>query len=204
MPDESTRERILSAGRALILDAGLRAITTNEIARRARVSKKTLYAVFPTKDELVEAIVFEFLSSHLSRWDEILGRDASAIDRTLAAIEYTLWFLPQVQSQVVSQIEAVSPALWEKIDALRTERLGKLTQLVEEGQRDGMVRSDIDPEHWILLLTGTVRSTLTPAVVLERGIPMVELVASVKTMYFDGILTEKGRAYVNERKGASR
>jgi len=198
---ETARKRILSAGRTLFLEIGLHAVTTNEIARRARVSKKTLYAVFPTKDDLIEAIVFDFLTEHLMRWDEILERSASAIDGTLASLDYMTQFLPQIQSQIIDQIGAVSPALWEKIDALRTERLRTLTRLVKEGQREGMVRTDIDPEHWILLLTGTVRATLTPAVVLERGVPLVELVEAVKTVYFDGILTEKGRAYVAKRRG---
>jgi len=201
MTEETTRTRILSVGRALFLEGGLRAVTTTEIARRARVSKKTLYAVFATKDDLVESIVFDFLSSHLSRWDEILERPGTAIDRTLASLEFMTWFLPQVQSQIIDQIGTVSPALWEKVDALRMERLGKLKRLLEAGQEEGMVRADIDPDLWILLLMGTVKSTLTPSVILEAGIPLLRLVESVRAVYFDGILTQRGREVVARQEG---
>ena len=196
-----TEDKILAAGRDLLLGEGLRAITTNEIARRARVSKKTLYTLFPSKDELVEAIVVSFMEENLARWDAIFEREVSAIDRILASVEFVSQFMPQVQRQLINQVETVAPSLWARIDAIRMERLGKLKALMQQAQREGHLREDIDPDHWILLLTGTVRSVLTPKVLLRTGIPLLDLVRSVKAIYYDGLLTEKGRAYVANAKG---
>ncbi len=187
----------------MLLTEGLRAITTNELARRARVSKKTLYALFPNKDALLEAIVISFLEENLSRLDEILALDASAIDRILASLEFVSQFMPQIQNQLINQVETVAPQLWAKIDAIRLQRLRKLKILLEEAQREGYLRADVDPDHWILLLTGTIRSVLTPKVLLQRGIPLIELVRSVKSIYYDGLLTEKGRAYVAAKEASS-
>ena len=197
------QETILTAGREILLSEGLRAITTNEIARRARVSKKTLYNLFPNKEALVEAIVVSFLEANLSRLDEILAREASAIDRILASLDFISRFIPQIQSQVLNQVETVAPQLWARIDAIRMQRLQKLKILLEEAQRDGFLRPDINPDHWILLLTGTIQSVLTPKVLLGTGIPLTDLVQSVKTIYYNGLLTEKGRAYVATKETAS-
>jgi AcrR family transcriptional regulator len=198
-----TQDRILAAGRAILITEGLRAITTNELARRARVSKKTLYNLFPNKDALLEAIVVSFLEENLARWDEILALDASAIDRILASLEFVSQFMPQIQSQLVNQVETIAPQLWAKIDALRLRRLRKLKRLMEEAQREGYLRADVDADHWILLLTGTIRSVLTPKVLLQTGIPVIELVRSVKSIYYDGLLTDKGRAYVASKEASS-
>jgi len=196
-----TEDKILAAGRDLLLGEGLRAITTNEIARRARVSKKTLYALFPSKDELVEAIVVSFMEENLARWDAIFEREVSAIDRILASVEFVSQFMPQVQRQLINQVETVAPSLWARIDAIRMERLGKLKALMQQAQREGHLREDIDPDHWILLLTGTIRSVLTPKILLRTGIPLLDLVRSVKAIYYDGLLTEQGRAYIANTKG---
>jgi AcrR family transcriptional regulator len=194
------RKKVLQAGRTLLLEGGLRAVTTAEIARRARVSKKTLYAVFPTKDELLAAIVLGFQEELIARWDEILDSPASAIDRTLASLEFITHFLPQIEAYVVNQQDALPPTLWDRIDAVRVERLHKLKELLEAGQEEGMIRPEMNPEHWILLLVGTVRSTLTPQVSLQTGISLTELVKSVQAVYFDGLLTEKGKQYVARQK----
>lgn len=192
----SADDQILSAGREILLAEGLRAITTNELARRARVSKKTLYNLFPSKDALLEAIVVSFVEANLSRWDEILDRDASAIDRILASLRFMSEFMPRVQSQLLNQVETVAPQLWQEIDAIRLERLGRLKTLLIEAQEEGFLRADVDPEHWILLLTGAIRSVLTPKTLMQTGIPLLDLVRSVQTVFYDGLLTETGRTYV--------
>jgi len=191
-----TRTTILAAGREILLSKGLRAITTNEIARRARISKKTLYREFSTKDELLEAIVVSFLEANLARWDEIFDRPDSAIDRILASLEFIGRFMPQIQSQMINQVEAVAPHLWVTIDALRLVRLRKLKLLLEEAQKEGFLRADVDPDHWILLLSGTIQAVVTPKTLLEKGISLMDLIQSVKTIYYDGLLTEKGRTYI--------
>jgi AcrR family transcriptional regulator len=196
-----TREaEILSAGRQILLSEGLRAVTTDEVARRARVSKKTLYNLFPSKETLVEGVVVSFIEANLARWDEVLETEETAMDRIVASLDLVTHFLPQIQATVIEQVERVAPSLWEKIDAMRLERVARLRTLMEEAQRDGFLRDDIDPAHWFLLLTATIRSALTPQVLLETRIPLPSLVDALKKIYCDGLLTEKGRRYVASRQ----
>jgi AcrR family transcriptional regulator len=194
------RGQILAVGRQLLLEDGLRSITTNAVAQRARISKKTLYQHFPSKDGLIEAILVSFMEGHLGRWDAILAREEPAIERILASLRFVAEFLPMVQSRLIGQVEAVAPHLWETIDAIRTKRLQRLTSLMIEAQHDGFFRSDVNPEHWILLLTGVVRSVVTPQVLLRTGISLIEILQSIQTIYFDGLLTEKGKCYIAEKE----
>lgn len=195
-----TREQILAIGRELLIEDGLRAITTNAIAQRARVSKKTLYQHFPSKDELLEEILVSFMEENLSRWDKILERDELAIDRILASMKFVIEFLTQIQSRLINQVESVAPQLWEKIDAIRMRRVQKLKGLMQDAQREGFLRADVNPDHWILLLTGTIRSVVTPKVLLRTGIPLIELLGSIHTIYYDGLLTDKGKRYIADKE----
>ena len=194
------KERIIETGRAILLEEGLRAVTTNAIAQRAHVSKKTLYQLFPSKDELVEEILVSFMEENLSRWDKILERDESAIDRILASMKFVIEFLPQIQNRLINQVETVAPQLWAKIDAIRMQRLQKLKALMQDAQREGFLRADVNPDHWILLLTGAIRSVVTPKVLLRTGIPLIELLGSIQTIYYDGLLTDKGKRYIADKE----
>ncbi len=200
---DETRERILACGTRLLAEDGLRAITTNAIAERARISKKTLYQHFGAKEDLVGAILVAFLEGKLARWDVILGdAKAPAMERIGRSLDYVTQFLPQIQAQVLSQVDAssVTSEWWRRIDAIRLERLTRLRGLMEEAQEEGYLRADVDPDHWILLLLGAVQAVLVPWVLLEKGIPLPDIVREVRTIYYDGLLTAKGRHYVGGRR----
>jgi AcrR family transcriptional regulator len=200
---DEVRERILACGRRLLAEKGLRAITTNVIAQRVRISKKTLYLCFPTKDDLIGAILIAFIEEHLARWDVTLtDEDAPAMERIARSLDYVAQFLPQLQAQVLSQAEpgSVTPELWKEIDAIRTARLSSLRGLMQKAQEEGHLRADVDPDYWILLLLGAVQTVLVPSVLLERGLPVPDIVRAVRPIYSDVHLPEKGRRYVKERR----
>jgi AcrR family transcriptional regulator len=71
-----TRRRLLAAADELFYGGGICATGVNAVAERARVTKMTLYAHFPSKDELVAA----YLEDHDRRWREFL-------EETLAGCE---------------------------------------------------------------------------------------------------------------------
>jgi AcrR family transcriptional regulator len=200
---EETRSRLIACGRSLLAESGLRALTTNAVAERARISKKTLYRCFATKDELVDSVILSFIEENLARWDAALDDERTPVmERIQRSLDYVSHLLPQIQAQVLNQVGtgSVPPKLWEKIDAIRLKRLAKFKKLMEEAQAEGYVRGDVDPDHWLLLLMGTVQSVLVPSVLLERGIPLPDIVQTVKTIYSDGLLTQKGRRYVARRR----
>jgi AcrR family transcriptional regulator len=190
---DSAREKIVQAGREMLLEGRLGSVTTNTIAERCRISKKTLYKVFSSKEELLEAIVLSFVEETLAQWDAILSRKAPAIDRILASLEFAGETIPRMQTLVVSQVEKVAPAFWDRIDAVRMERVRRLVGLVAQAQGEGHIRRDIDPDLWALLLLETVRHVLTPKTIHETGHTLPELVRMVRLVYFDALLTLEGR-----------
>ena len=59
MPKGSIRDRILAAAFACIKENGFSGASTLDIANRARVSKRDLYALFPKKDDILLACIAE-------------------------------------------------------------------------------------------------------------------------------------------------
>ncbi len=68
-----TRRRLLAAARELFYGDGIHATGVSAVAERAGVTKMTLYAHFPSKDELVAA----YLEDNDRRWREFLEEKLS-------------------------------------------------------------------------------------------------------------------------------
>ncbi len=57
--DSAKARQIIAGGKQTFMELGFEGASTEEITRRANVSKATLYAYFPTKEQLFEFIVRE-------------------------------------------------------------------------------------------------------------------------------------------------
>jgi AcrR family transcriptional regulator len=70
--DAGERRRILDATTSVFLDRGFQRASTAEIVRRARTSKQTLYALFPTKADLFTSVVSAYTETLFSRHMEYI------------------------------------------------------------------------------------------------------------------------------------
>jgi AcrR family transcriptional regulator len=79
------RQRILSAACSAFMEAGYAQTSTLEIARRARVSKRELYALVGNKQEMLEACIRERATRLQAPADLPEPRDRDTLERALAA-----------------------------------------------------------------------------------------------------------------------
>lgn len=85
-----TRTRILRTATTLFYENGVHAVGVNEIAARAQASKLSLYRYFPSKDELVRAMLAEH-SDRIHAW--LVRKTADADDPVLSVFDLLLeWF----------------------------------------------------------------------------------------------------------------
>jgi AcrR family transcriptional regulator len=68
--DAERRRRIIGAAEHVFLAAGYGAASMDEVAKRARMSKKTLYQVFSTKDALFTAVIAARVDALVSATEE--------------------------------------------------------------------------------------------------------------------------------------
>ena len=190
----TTRDRIVTAGMKLLLERGYKGVTTDAVAKRARVSKKTLYAEFPNKDALMEAILLALLQQNMNRWDEIMSGPGTALEKIRALLSFLAEFLPQLQDRIFAQVEEFDPGLWARIEELRSARLRRLKGLIVAAQTEGTVRADLDPDLWLTLVLGTVRAVVNPQMLMASQISLQDLVNTIRIVFYEGILTAAGRA----------
>lgn len=88
---ERTRQSILDAALALIVEKGLSKLSLREVARRVDYSPAGLYEYFGSKDEIVEALVSDAHNrfyTHLYRVPKTLAAESYLVDLGMAYIEF--------------------------------------------------------------------------------------------------------------------
>jgi AcrR family transcriptional regulator len=147
---ERNRRRLLDAASALFRERGLE-VGVAEIAQHAGVGRGTLFRNFPTKQDLIAAIVIERMT------------DASDHARTLLdapdASEALFGFLEEIvgrQQLDRCLFDAVEDTFLanQEIRAAHAAVVGSLEELLTRAKETGAVRGDVAAMDVLLLLKG--------------------------------------------------
>src|SRR5438270_7692270 len=192
---DSDRQRIVEAARSHFLSHGFRRVTMDDLAEELAISKKTLYAHFPGKTALLEAVLAHKFADVEAKLEEITRaypHDFPAALHELLA--NTQRELDEIKPPFVRDMRQKAPQVFKIVERRRAELIQRFFgKLFVEGQRTGMVRKDLPAKLMIEILLAAVQAIVNPAKVEELGLTPKTGFASVVKIVLEGVITRKGR-----------
>jgi len=193
------RREILDAAERLFAEKGFHGATTEEIARRAEFAVGTLYKFFKSKEEIYNAVLLEGMcvrrdairklcdNADLSP-TEVLRRyfDGKALFAAQRAD-----FMKLLLREHFGGRPLLSPESQVGVLAAFNEGTNLLTKVIEKGIRRGEFRA-LPPRETVLALEGITSMFLRDRLHESPGTTVEERVALVKSVFFNGILSQPG------------
>ncbi|MGJ7907636.1 TetR/AcrR family transcriptional regulator [Actinopolyspora sp. H202] len=181
MTSSRNEDGILDAARECVLAVGMRRTTLTEVARRAGVSRPTVYRHWQDMRSLAADLLTRELRSLLPSDDEAGGsareRGLDRIISTVAAIREH----PLLRKILETDPELLITYTFDRLGTSQREILEVFAAAIREGQRDGSI-TDGDPEELAaMLLLVTQSAALSSRVVAER-LPAERLDQQLRTM----------------------
>jgi AcrR family transcriptional regulator len=139
---QRNRERILGSARTLLARDGLGA-SVEEITRQAGVGMGTLYRHFPTKEELVDAVLEEAFAELVRAADQAVAEEDAWRGFT-GFLEQALGL--HDANRGLKDVLATHDLGGTRVRAMRARMQPLLRQLVERAQAQGALRSDFTAE----------------------------------------------------------
>jgi TetR/AcrR family transcriptional regulator len=152
--EQSGRERILAVAIKMFSEAGYDGTTTAGVAREAGVTQPLVHHHFGSKDGLWEAAMEE-LFRDVQRFTA--PRDGAVAERLLGPIEDFVRFVsvrPEVTRVVAREGAAPSPRLTHLVDRYLRKPFRDVVAAVREGQKAGLIATDVRPELVLFLVLG--------------------------------------------------
>ena len=192
---DADSQRIVEAARAHFFSHGFRSVTMDDLAEELAISKKTLYAHFPSKIALLEAVLADKFAGVEAKLEEIKRAYPhdfpAALHELLASTQREL---DEIKPPFVRDVRQKAPQVFKIVERRRAELIQHFFgKLFAEGQRTGMVRRDLPAELMIEILLAAVQAIVNPAKVEELGLTPKTGFASVLKVVLEGVITPKGR-----------
>lgn len=160
------REDIIHAAEVLIFEKGYDRVTMDEIAKQAEYTKRTLYAYFQSKEQLLHAIIYRAYTQLNSMINKELSDNGQL--NGLAKLKKLGGVFIQFINLYPKYFEIIAFYNGSKSDLpledeFRAASDGEgeqafryLTRIIQEGIEDQSIRSDIDVEKTAFVLYGNI------------------------------------------------
>lgn len=192
---EGARARIVAAARALFLDRGFLRTTADDIAAELGMSKATLYRTFRSKEEILRAVVRQTMGEILAGVEALI-RDGSGgfVEKMAALFAHLAGAMAQFGPNLARDIQKGAPEVWKEIHDFRRDKiLENFRVILESGRREGYFRDDVDLDLLLRMFLSLVQQLVTPEEVRRSGRSPAAIFESVIKVFFQGILSDKGR-----------
>lgn len=199
MPEiNNEMKRVLDFASDKFMQEGFYKTSMDSLASELRISKKTIYKHFSSKEELVEAIVINFITSTAERIESVVEQKDDSITKALHLFEIMRAVATKLSDNWVKDIRIHMPELWVKIDEFRTKKAYKvLGNIIEQGQQEDMF-VDKPAELIIHLFVTALRSIVNPDFLYYQKMNYKEAIQYTFEILFNGILTPKGKKHFNK------
>jgi len=136
------KQRIIEEASELFGRSGVKSITMDDLAQHLSISKRTIYANFRNKEELLIACIDAFSKEKIVKQQNVFHETDNVFDAILAILHQGAG---KSRFKVICDIRKYNPQVYkEHLLRLQTEKRRKIEQLIQRGIREGVFRDDLN------------------------------------------------------------
>ena len=194
-PGDAVRRRIVAGARRYFFSHGFRGVTMDDLAAELGMSKKTLYAHFPSKMALLQEVMRDKINSVEADLERVLAETGDGFPARLQALLSCMrTHTEEISEPYVRDVRREAPELFAMIQHRRRELIQRFFgKLIEDGCKAGMIRQDIPTTMMIEMLLGAVDAVVIPAKMGELETTPKVAFSQIIMIFLEGVLSSEGR-----------
>ncbi len=196
LSENSAAQRIVTAARRHFFAHGFRSVTMDDLAEELGMSKKTLYAFFPSKDALLRSVLLDKFRSVELDLDRVASASPTdvldSLHQLLACVQR---HAEEIQPPFVRDIRREAPEMFQLVQSRRRDVIQRhFGKILDEGRKAGIFRKDISTRLMIEILLGATEAIMNPPKMAELGLTPKIGFLNIITVVLEGVLTDRGRS----------
>lgn len=176
----------------ITIKRGLKASTMDHVAKTLGMSKRTLYEIFGSKNEMICAVFEEIHQRHKARIKEVFDHSKNVMEAMLTIFQDQRDLMERVNASFFRDMDTyykeMRPA-YEKVDS---EHDHEMLKLFRRGVEQGVFRSDVNYAVQTKMMKVQMESLKRMEELFPPGITLLEAYDSINIGFLRGIASPKG------------
>jgi len=186
-------EKILTSSIELFSQYGFKSITMDDIARRAGISKKTLYQHFANKHEVVNESVAWYKNNTTENCAMALSDSENAIEAMVKILAFFDNLYKRINPMAMFEMQRFFPEAYKKFRDLLIERdVVMVRDNIRQGMKEGLYRADLNAELMARYRIETSLMALQPNLMVNDRESLMSVALEIGEHFMYGLMTPKG------------
>ena len=195
----TVKERIVEQATEMFLRSGIKAITMDDIAREAGVSKRTIYENFSDKDDLLRYCLFVIDQKYTEEHESIIEKSDNIILMIFNLMKLGIKAIDQINPLFFDDLKRYHTKIWKEVYKTGAEKQKAQTlSILRKGINQKVFRKEIDLEIVTILLTEQLRIMPDKSIFPYGKFPQRVVFENVIINFFRGIATKKGLDLIDQ------
>ncbi len=188
MKKQDVRKIIIEQALKMFIANGIKNVRMDDITQAIHISKRTIYEIFPNKEELLYSCIVLFVKRHNARYAQLMKECNGDVLAILAHLVKTHTDIlsainPQFYNGIASYVKVK-----EYLDIQRAKEKLKTLQFFREGARQGVFRKDVDFELFLNVVDNNQQTFIRENLYLKYS--MLDFFRNFTLVLFRGLLTD--------------
>src|SRR4030095_1538700 len=185
---------------SLFMRFGIKSITMDDVARELGISKKTLYQMVESKDELVIKVLNHHIVREKSQCICNSQDAANAIDEIFSIMDSNSQELSQMKTNILNDLQKYHRDAWLMIRNFHYDFVLKIIrENILRGRKEGLYREDFDPDIIAKLHLSTVFNLFDEQLFPSGSTSKVVLFKEYMMHFLHGIASAEGLIYLKKK-----
>lgn len=187
------KERILNFAEKKFSQNGFYKTTMDELAKEMKISKKTIYNHFSSKDELVSDIIDYITENIKKNVTALVSKKTTSAEKLYLMSVFVTKRINQISEKWLDDLRVYRPELWTKIEKFREKTIiNTLDKIITQGKKEKLI---LDKPNKIILMViiSSVQAIVNPNFILNNNFSAKQAAGITLEIVFNGILTKQGR-----------
>ncbi len=192
-PNMEALDKILNSSIELFTQYGFKSITMDDIARRAGISKKTLYQHFANKQEVVSESVTWYKHNTTQGCAVMLEEADNALEAMVKILAFFDDLYKRINPMAMFEMQRFFPDAYKKFRDLLIERdVVMVRDNILQGIKEGLYRENVNAELMARYRIETSLMALQPTLLVNDRTNLMNVALEIGEHFMYGIMTPKG------------
>ncbi|MEY8862934.1 TetR/AcrR family transcriptional regulator [Tenacibaculum singaporense] len=158
------RSKLIKVAKEKFIAFGSKHTTMDEIAELLGISKKTIYACFSSKEELIIESIKELINEFKIDTEPILKSDKTALNKVIEIYKVIFKYVEKFKPSFIFGLKKYYPNAYDAYKEITTDVVSTdIMNLLEEAKEQGEIRPDVDLKLFSKLYLSGLESRLFEA-----------------------------------------